>query len=76
LSYNVNAPLLAALMRQWEQRVSEALGDDLYFTHRPAWARKYPDVAAGMACGAAANLYAAITIAEQTKGALAQRATP
>jgi hypothetical protein len=48
MNYAVNAPLLAALMRQWGQRVSQALGDELYFSDRPAWARKYPDVAAGM----------------------------
>ena len=35
-------------MRQWELRVSKALGDDLYFTDRPAWARKYRNVAAGL----------------------------
>jgi hypothetical protein len=48
MSYLVNAPLLAAIMRQWEQRVSQTLGDVLYITDRQAWARKYPDVAAGL----------------------------
>jgi hypothetical protein len=57
MSYVVNAPLLAALMRQWEQCLSQALGDELYFTDRSAWARKYPDVAAGMASGAATEFY-------------------
>jgi hypothetical protein len=28
--------------------VSQALGDDLYFTDRLAWIRKWPDVAAGL----------------------------
>jgi hypothetical protein len=48
----VNAPLLAVLMRQWELRVSQALNDDLYRIDRSAWAARYPDVAAGMSCGA------------------------
>jgi hypothetical protein len=46
MSYLVNPPFLAAIMKRWELRVSQALGDDLYFS--PAWTRKYPDVAAGM----------------------------
>jgi hypothetical protein len=56
MSYVVNAPLLAALTRQREQHVSQALGDDLYFTDRPAWARKYPDVAAATTCGTGHDL--------------------
>jgi hypothetical protein len=48
----VNAPLLAALMRQWGDSVGQ---DDLYFTDRPVWARKYPDVAAGMGLPVLAN---------------------
>jgi hypothetical protein len=48
MDYQINASLLAALMKQWELRVSQALGDDLYFTDRLAWIRKRPDVAAGL----------------------------
>jgi hypothetical protein len=48
MNLTVNAPLLAALMRQWELRVSRALSDDLYWSDPSAWARRYPDVAAGM----------------------------
>jgi hypothetical protein len=55
MSYVVNAPLLAALMRQWGDSVGQALSDDLYFTDRPVWARKYPDVAAGMGLPVLAN---------------------
>ena len=39
MSYLVNPPFLAAIMKRWELRVSQALGDDLYFS--PAWTRKY-----------------------------------
>jgi hypothetical protein len=48
MSFSVNAPLLSALMKQWGQRVDQALADDLRWTDLRAWARRYPDVAAGM----------------------------
>jgi hypothetical protein len=49
MGHSINAPLLSALMRQWGQRVDQALADDLRWTDLAAWARRYPDVAAGMA---------------------------
>jgi hypothetical protein len=48
MGYSVNATLLSALMRQWGQRVDQALADDLRWTDLAAWVRRYPDVAAGM----------------------------
>jgi hypothetical protein len=44
----VNAPLLSALMKQWGQRVDQALADELRWTDPAAWARRYPYVAAGI----------------------------
>jgi hypothetical protein len=35
-------------MRQWGQRVDQAFADGLRWTDLAAWARRYPDVAAGM----------------------------
>jgi hypothetical protein len=55
MSYVVNAPLLSALMRQWGQRVDQALADDLRWTDLAAWARRYPDVAAGIGLPTAAS---------------------
>jgi hypothetical protein len=47
--------LLSALMRQWGQRVDQALADDLGWTDLAAWARRYPMLppASGFPCPAA-----------------------
>jgi hypothetical protein len=42
MGYSVNATLLSALMRQWGQRVDQALADDLRWTDLAAWVRRYP----------------------------------
>jgi hypothetical protein len=40
MGHSINAPLLSALMRQWGQRVDQALADDLRWTDLAAWARE------------------------------------
>ena len=46
----VNAPLLSALMRQWGQRVDQALTDDLRWTDRPALAAQVSRRGSGHRC--------------------------